>query len=70
MPAASRGSERSSLALLRRSRRLGVAQRRSPVIAGGCVAFLVGEAEHGNLDLNGHGDALDDVLHGRATIEQ
>ena len=34
-----------------------------PVIAGSSVAFLVGEAEHGGLDLNGDGDALDDVLH-------
>jgi hypothetical protein len=34
-----------------------------PVIAGDSIAFLVGEAEHGSLDLNGDGDVLDDVLH-------
>ncbi len=34
-----------------------------PVIAGDSIAFLVGEAEHGGLDLNGDGDVLDDVLH-------
>lgn len=34
-----------------------------PVVAGDGIALLVGEADQGGTDLNGDGDAEDDVLH-------